>query len=392
MAHAHASAGRACAPRGETYYPPAMRWIALLGSLAVLAACGARTGLLVPDLADGGSTADTLDAADAMDAPTEVPDLGDVPDGADVCAPRTQPVVRFSAEVLFVIDRSGSMADRTPSGVTRWQAMSSALSQVLPSVDRELWTGLVLYPNAGSLSATACAAPTTLTLSPRALNASRILSTLSTSALGGGTPTWDALQAAARYFNANPPAGPLRGRYIVLTTDGGPNCNAALDVRSCVCTSPRGCLGPRGNLSCLDETRTVTLLRELQSQGVPTFVIGTGSDVAVMNNLALAGGRARPVSLGGTRFYQAEDANAFTTNFRAITTALVRCRFVTNPAPPGARTQVRVGGRLYDEDPSRADGFAWERRESGEFTLNGPACEEAARGGGAVRLEFPCER
>ncbi|MFO0627951.1 MAG: vWA domain-containing protein [Polyangiales bacterium] len=353
--------------------------------LTLTMACGARTGLRVPspDVTELDDVPDALDVVDADDAV-------DAPDAPDVCAAQTQPVVRFSAEVLFVIDRSGSMADRTPSGVTRWEAMTSALAQVLPSVDRELWTGLVLYPNAGSLSATACASPTQLSLSPRALNAGNILSTLRDASLGGGTPTWDALRVAGNFYSANPPVGPLRGRYVVLTTDGGPNCNPALDARSCVCTNGRGCLGARGNLSCLDETRTVSLLRELAARDVPTFVIGTGSDVAVMNNLAIAGGRARPLALGGTRYYRAEDANDFLTNFRAITTSLVRCRFVTNPVPEGARVVVRVGGRVWAEDPSRVDGFAWERREAGEFTLNGPACEEAARGGGAVRLEFPC--
>lgn len=359
-----------------------MRLWVPIALLTLTAACGARTGLLVP-------TPDVAEVADAPDA-LDAPDVVDARDGADVCAPRTQPVVRFSAEVLFVIDRSGSMADRTPSGVTRWEAMTSALAQVLPSVDRELWTGLVLYPNAGSLSATACASPTQLSLSPRALNAANIMSTLRDASLGGGTPTWDALRVASNYYSANPPQGPLRGRYVVLTTDGGPNCNAALDARTCVCTNGRGCFGTRGNLSCLDEARTVSLLADLAARDVPTFVIGTGSDVGVMNSLAVAGGRARPLALGGTRYYRAEDANDFTTNFRAITTSLVRCRFVTNPVAEGPRVVVRVGARTWEEDPTRVDGFAWERREAGEFTLNGPACEEAARGGGAVRLEFPC--
>lgn len=353
--------------------------------LTLTAGCGARTGLLVPT----PDVAELTDVPDALDA-TDAPDVVDVRDGADVCAARSQPVVRFSAEVLFVIDRSGSMADRTPSGVTRWEAMTSALAQVLPSVDRELWTGLVLYPNDGSLSATACASPTQISLSPRALNASNIMSTLRDASLGGGTPTWDALRVASSFYTANPPLGPLRGRYVVLTTDGGPNCNAALDARTCVCTNGRGCLGSRGNLSCLDEARTVSLLRDLAARDVPTFVIGTGSDVAVMNNLAVAGGRARPLALGGTRYYRAEDANDFITNFRAITASLVRCRFVTNPVAEGTRVVVRVGARTWEEDPTRVDGFAWERRASGEFTLNGPACEDAARGGGAVRLEFPC--
>lgn len=362
----------------------------LVSMLLILGAgCGAKTGLPVPTFDAGiDSPIDAVDVADTLDAP----EVTDAVDGADVCAPRTQPVVRFSAEVIFVIDRSGSMAERTPSGVTRWEALTSSLRQVLPSVDRELWTGLVLYPTPGASSATQCAVPTGLTLTPRSTNASRILPALGGVALSGGTPTWAALRAAADYFSANPPIGPLRGRFLVLTTDGGPNCNESLNAASCVCTNPRGCFTARGNLSCLDDARTSALLRQLVSDGIPTFVVGTGSDTAVMNALAVAGGRARPSALGGTRYYRAEDTADFLSNFREITTGLVRCRFVTNPLPAGVTAQVRVGANLYDEDPTRVGGFAWERREAGEFSLNGAACEDAARSNGAVRIELPCAR
>lgn len=364
-----------------------MRTLALLSLLLTAAACGAKTGLLVPPV-DAAPEADAPDVADVTDAN----DGSEPVDAHDACAPRRQPAVRFSAEVIFAIDRSGSMADRTPSGATRWSALTSALTQVLPSVDRELWTGLVLYPSAGSISTAACTTPLQLSFTPRVSNATRILAALRDTELGGGTPTYNALLAASQYFERNPPLGPLRGRTLVLTTDGGPNCNASLDARSCVCTNPRGCGGSRGNLSCLDESRTVALLRDLADRGIPTFVIGTGSDVEVMNSLAIAGGRARPSALGGTRYYRAEDASDFIQNFREITTSLVRCRFVTNPLPPSEIAEVRVGARSVSEDPSGADGFTWERREAGEFSLRGSACDEAARTGGAVYVELPCLR
>ncbi|MEZ4394019.1 MAG: vWA domain-containing protein [Polyangiales bacterium] len=367
-----------------------MRRVSWLSILALCSACGAKTGLLVPEL----DAAEAVDAVDALDAPDvfDADDVVDAPDLPDACAAQRQPAVRFSAEVIFVIDRSGSMADSTPSGASRWTALTSSLTQVLPSVDRELWTGLVLYPNAGSTSTLACSAPLQLTYTPRVSNASRILGALRDTGLGGGTPTFNALQAASSYFAMNPPLGPLRGRFLVLTTDGGPNCNASLDARSCECTNSRGCGGSRGNLSCLDEARTVSLLRDLAARGVPTFVIGTGSDVQVMNNLAVAGGRARPAALGGTRYYRAEDTPEFVENFRAITTSLVRCRFVTNPVPAGVEARVRVGSAVVLEDPSGVDGFSWERREAGEFTLSGSACDAAARSGGAVYVELPCAR
>jgi Mg-chelatase subunit ChlD len=362
--------------------PPALR----LCALALLAtACGAKTGLLTPTT-DAAVTPDVSDAE--PDVPDAAPDVTDA-EAADACTLASQPAARFSAEVIFVTDRSGSMAERTPSGVTRWQAMTSALATVLPSVDRELWTGLALFPAQGTASSTVCAVGSGLDLAPRASNAQRILGALREATQTGGTPTWDGLRLASEYYRDNPPVGQLRGRFVVLTTDGGPNCNAGLNVRTCACTNPRGCFGPRANLSCLDADRTVAALEAMRARGVPTFVIGTGADVEVMDRLAVAGGRPRPAAASGTRYYRAEDAAEFAANFRAITTALVRCRYVTNPLPPGESARVRVGAASFREDPERIDGFAWDRRESGEFSLHGAACDAAAAGG-AVRVELPC--
>ncbi len=352
-----------------------------------LTACGAKTGLRVPDVPDDAP--DALDVDDVVDAS----DVLDAPDAPDVCAPTTLPVERFSAEVIFAIDRSGSMGERTPSGITRWQAVTTALSTVLPAVERELWAGLIQFPGAIRFD-NQCGDNTRIELTPRLLNGARVLAALRSTTPFGGTPTYDALQTAANYYRTTPAAGRVRGRYLVLATDGGPNCNAALVNTSCVCTSARGCLGPRGNLSCLDDTRTLTLLASLSASGVPTFVIGTpGQDVLALaptlERMAVAGGRPRSVP-GEPAYYRAEDVGEFTAAFRAITTELVRCRYVTNPVSDPAQVRVRVGGRDVPRDRSHADGWDWTRVETGEVMLYGAACEAAQRAEGAVALRYGC--
>ncbi len=366
-----------------------MRSLVQASLLATLClGCGAKTGLLVPDV----ELRDTPDATDAMDAP-DVTDALDATDLPDVCVPRSLPYERFVAEVIFAIDRSGSMGERTPSGITRWNAVTQALASVLPAVDRELWVGVIQFP--GAITAeNQCGDNSRLELAPRSLNGASVLAALRSTTPNGGTPTYDALQTAANYYRTSMPVARVRGRYLVLATDGGPNCNPALGGPSCVCTSARGCNGPRGNLSCLDDERALSLLTRLASDGVPTFVIGTpGQDVAALTptlqRMAIAGGRPRRVP-GEPAFYLAEDVGEFTTAFREITTELVRCRYVTNPVADPAQMTVRVGGRAVPRDPTRAEGWDWSNAQSGEVVLYGSACEASQRPEGVVSLRYGC--
>jgi hypothetical protein len=336
-------------------------------------ACGAKTGLLLPDVASA-------------------PDATDVVTLPDVCVERRLPIERFSAEVILVIDRSGSMIERTPSGMTRWRALVTALERALPVVDRELWLGLVQFP--GMLTTeNQCGAVPGVELSPRVGNTANVLAALGRTMPVGGTPTFDALRGAATYYRNTPPLGRLRGRYLVLATDGGPNCNPALSPMTCACTSPRGCAGMRGNLACLDDDRTVEQLERLARDGVRTFVIGVpGAEAQLprtLQRMAIAGGAARTVP-GEASYYRAEDVREFTTAFRTITTTLARCRYVTNPVSDASRLRVRVGATDVPHDTTRTNGWAWSSEPAGELALHGAACEAAQQAGVTVSLYEAC--
>ncbi len=264
---------------------------------------------------------------------------------------------------------------------------------MLPAVDRALWVGLIQFH--GAITAeNQCGDNSRLELAPRSLNGASVLAALRSTTPNGGTPTYDALQSAANYYRTSAPVARVRGRYLVLATDGGPNCNPVLGGATCVCTSARGCNGPRGNLSCLDDQRTLSLLARLASDGVPTFIIGTpGQDVAALTptleRMAIAGGRPRTAP-GEPAFYLAEDVGEFTSAFRAITTELVRCRYVTNPVADPGQVSVLVGGRSVPRDPTHSDGWDWRNTQTGEVVLYGPACEASQRPDGVVSLRYGC--
>jgi hypothetical protein len=115
---------------------------------------------------------------------------------------------------------------------------------------------------------------------------------------GGGTPTGDSF----KFFNSNPSSivDPARDAYILLLTDGLPNCNNTLNPQTCVCTlaSDQDCIDaqPPG-IGCLDDTATVNVISELKSvQSITTVVLGFGADTAApaaqstLQQMALAGG------------------------------------------------------------------------------------------------------
>ena len=109
-------------------------WFFLLG----LAACGAKTGLKVPEF--------ELDAA--MDARPDVaaPDTPvDVPE--DRCVPFRAEARLASLDMFILMDSSGSMMDATTSGISKAEAINDALAAFLQSRESEgLSAALNFFP------------------------------------------------------------------------------------------------------------------------------------------------------------------------------------------------------------------------------------------------------
>jgi hypothetical protein len=139
----------------------------------------------------------------------------------------------------------------------------------------------------------------------------------------------------------------------VLLTDGAPNCNAAFsptaancDPTSQRCVSPGACFGePGAPLGCLDEDATVAAVRHMHDAlGTRTFVIGFGADFGdgslateTLNQMALAGGLAKPQDDGGTStaFYRAQDLTGLTQSFASVRSSLRgHCSFQLSQAAP----------------------------------------------------------
>jgi hypothetical protein len=191
------------------------------------------------------------------------------PDLAAQCGAENLQSQTKEINMLIVLDKSGSMAFDEGGGRTRWDAMKEALSEALRTPSAEnIEFGLWLYPfpDSGSdpIDASTCGVDNNCCEMPTSSDpqvgigegAAQVETVLDDTEPGGGTPTAVALERALDYFT-NGPGGDRSGeKYVLLATDGGPNCNAGLSCGADVCTANmdgRSCEDVPDNNCCDDD-------------------------------------------------------------------------------------------------------------------------------------------
>lgn len=252
--------------------------------------------------------------------------------------------------VMLVVDKSGSMeapinpanpncpancgssASICPASCpTRISDLRNAMSAFLSQSATDARMGLTFYP-----ADTQCTAPSTVdvalptptaddngTDSALSMNSSSINARIQSIVPFGGTPT-----AASLAFAGTIPGlldnGDSRDDYILLLTDGLPNCNDANPNQMCTCDPGicNTCGGvcqaqidrcrctlqscQMGNCArgCLDQDAVVAATRTNRLNGIKTIVVGFGADTAtgdaanVLNAIAEQGDFARECEMG----------------------------------------------------------------------------------------------
>lgn len=285
----------------------------------LVASCGARTPLIVDESCHGP----------AMKVTSDLPTL------------------------YYVLDHSRSMREGD-----KWGQVRTALATVMAEVGPRARFATVIFPAPGGGS---CAAGKEL-MPPEQGSGARTIQeflTITAPEPEGGTPTAETLRVLAKELVG------AKDTFVVLATDGGPNCNSALgcDVGTCVLnieglggcslTGPNCCTGASA-LNCLDDARAVSAVEELKAAGVLTYIVGIpGSDVygPVLESMATAGGTARPTSPG---YYRVDSAQALAGSLEDIANRVVkRCTLHLERAPAhpeSMRLLVRGIERSRDTD------------------------------------------
>lgn len=351
-------------------------------ALTLALGCGARTGLPVPDA--------------SLDAFTE-----DVFVRFDACVAGRFGMIRRSARLLFVIDRSGSMLQPLVMGssTSRWQATVDALRETLPRFEERLAMGALTFPRTpdNDLAARylqACqvqpGSGITVDVAPR--NAAAMSAMFERTYPVGATPTAAAVRRGTEWLRAHETRGVAS--YMVLLTDGIPNCNANIAPDTCQCLDPAtSCGGERGRLSCLDDDGTVRAIDDARRAGVATYVVGIDGSIetrfqVVLDRMADAGGRP---NAGSPRYSSIRDGAQLLRTFEGIQRAVALCSYVTpsRPDDPDA-IDVDLDGTRVPRDPTRREGWEWSDRDYGELTFYGRACETAQRDSARVQATVRC--
>jgi hypothetical protein len=316
------------------------------------------------------------------------------------CAATTEQANYSTANIMLVIDKSGSMAD-TPSGfgVDKWHALQQALSASLNNVQGSMNFGLILYPynktspislncTSGCCNLDPGEAAVNVPVAPGATSVSQILGALSATSPGGGTPTAAALKVAYDYYTTGAGASLQGDKYVLLATDGGPNCNGAItcDAQHCTpnldgqCTGTTNCCSS-DHTFCLDDQGVISQIAQLKTAGISTFVVGipgTEQYAQYLDQFAQAGGV--PNANAPPSYYDVPASGGvmgLANTFTSITTHLVRsCDVELGTVPQNLDlVNVAVDCQLVPYQ----DGAGWTlvsdaSGNSSTVTVKGDAC------------------
>ena len=330
--------------------------------------------------------------------------LGDAAvDPTGPCGSQVIPAVTNPPNLSFIIDHSASMGDELAgSGLSKYENARIALSHVLKALGHRVNYGAAIFP--GLDGVTGCEAgdelmkvgpgdpPSYARAGKTGPRLKDLLGRLAIADVDGGTPAAPTLTKMLGTLSV------LDGTtFVVLITDGAPNCNQdlACSASSCIpniegltaggldCTQSVNCCepssrNPQANLSCVDAQASIEAVRALADAGIETFVVGMpGSEPyeELLNTMAEVGGTARD---GKPRYYSVSDTAALEQSLTAIAASVaIDCEIPLDYEPPDPDfVNVYFDDVLVPYDPEAG----WEWTGDGHVAIRGAACDELSAG------------
>jgi len=328
-------------------------------------------------------------------------DLGDASADAALCGNLQIPAISDPPNLYFVVDRSGSMTDPLPgNGQSKYENARIAISVMLRAVGHRVRYAAAVYP---ALSGEDSCAPSTDLLFPLSAGDSPkyaamgkngpvlegLLKVLGiTQPSRGGTPTAASLRALEPKILGR---GATK-TYLVLMTDGAPNCNSALrcGVDACIpniehqaadgvtCNDSFNCCTPQIGGQCVDADATEAAVADYAKAGVDTFVVGMpGSEAyrSMLNRLASAGNTARP---GNTGYYAVSDTDELDVALRAIGAKVaISCDLPLSETPEDPEL---VNVYFDDQVVPKSDDDGWRYDGEDKIQFVGATCDQLSGG------------
>lgn len=308
----------------------------------------------------------------------------DIPGNGEACE---EQIVRSQGEIpemLIVLDRSGSMKS---IDVNRWDPSVAAVTAVTASLDSRVNFGLMVFPGiveptqnctrvgnsvsctSQSQSSSNCE-PGSLEVPVAPKQAGAIEAALRNMSPLGGTPTTAALAEVGKLWTpqSSDPDAMIKARYVLLVTDGAPNC-------------------AEGGGNDDDLVSTVRQIEKLAAQGTRTYVIGyntQGELKPAMDMMAVAG------DTGSTEHIAVENQQSLVQALQTILGKVAYCDFSLDEATksPSYVSVTIDQTSLLLNDPN---GFSVSP-DGRKVTVRGTACEQLSTSSAhVVRVKVLCE-
>ena len=323
--------------------------------------------------------------------------------GPTPCSEQPVNVSPVIPNVMLVLDKSNSMFanEWVPPGLpseSRWQTLHGVVSSTVNSFNTVVNFGSIIYPASSTTSAwgvDACQTSSSdlVSVSAGMQAATDVIDSLPAANLAadgagsaGATPTYAGLQEAYDELQPIYDADPTVPAFVILMTDGAANCDTTITGGAdtdALCTAGSAGLPSSDNNLIMQtyDPRLEPSVTAALTAGIPTFVVGIdmteneatcppsglalrfcgdpwkddsatchydadaagGSEVepwAKLDTLAEEGGREQVG--GASKFYNADDPQAFQDALADIISSVQSCVIPLDTPPPFPQTGVDV--------------------------------------------------
>jgi von Willebrand factor type A domain-containing protein len=316
--------------------------------------------------------------------------------GGSECGAFDQPSTKLPPDILIVLDASGSMnqdannadcANMCCGAMSKWALMTPALNTVVGQTETEVNWGLKFFADQGSCGVNNNAAVNIALMNAAPIATAIMGRTAATGCVSNGssTPTRAAEEGAVNYLGGLTSPNP---KFIVLATDGQPNCRA-------------GCSGTQ---ACgMDDTPgAVAAVTAARTAGFRTFVVGisapAGAANDALNMMAVEGGF--PQVGQPTQYYAVSNTAEFAAVLRTLVGMATTCTFTVPPPPTNDGTTSRgdidvkgtdASGGVVIIPPDATNGWTYTDANMTNVILHGSACAAVEAGTyTSVTIVFHC--
>ncbi len=339
-------------------------------------------------------------------------------DGCEAIAENAQ-LTPINMVIMF--DKSGSMGDQTggeQNYQSRWVPVRQGMINFFStagSTTTGIMASLSYFPAPGDLPTTCSNNYTTPNVSLTDLTTpDRLINSLNGTEPGGGTPTLSAVYGATTYAKKLMNDNPGSKSVVILVTDGAPamyvtenettgDLNGDGEVRSYVeenCVP--SALRDSTLLNTIPDIATVVNGAAQNDPQVPTYVVGIGTNLGNLDEIANAGGTT--LILIDPTDPPEQTTNTITSTLQSIRVSQFSCE-MTIPMPPEGQTfdkdMVNVNfvhsnlsvEQLVRSDSCAISGWHYDNPDNPTLIQLCPQTCNAVQNdtGGQIQVAFGCE-